>query len=295
MKILPTAADFRQWTACVPVAGDLLFFDAASLRGLRLPYPVYTVDEARAQSLDLWTLNMRSWYGYALNRSVACMWLPAGELEKLEPALRERLARAQVALEVPTLIPASLLSSRLRMKIPRYGKRHWLSSAVWERLSSAERAAALEAWGRAHKVFIHDGPSFGELGREAQSRLRSAGLAGLLNRYAAFSGPNCLACIAGAIAGPDRAAAVAMHWMHGAPFLRHLRASGYVPVRGEAARVGDVLVFSRRGEVVHAGYCLDDSCYFEKPGQDFYEPYRVEALASWRKHWPGCTLRIWRS
>lgn len=41
------------------------------------------------------------------------------------------------------------------------------------------------------------------------------------------------------------------------------------------------------------GIC-SDGLYFEKPGQDFYEPYRIEYFKRWQIEWPNTRLKIYR-
>jgi hypothetical protein len=126
-----------------------------------------------------------------------------------------------------------------------------------------------------------------------QGVLQRSGFKKLLNRYALTSGPNCLACAAAMATGGKYALEIANQWMHGPPFLSHLKTIGLKKTSNTNPRVGDVLVFSRSTEIVHAGYYLGEGIYFEKPGQDFYEPYRIEKFNSWKRHWPDSTLSIW--
>jgi len=56
----------------------------------------------------------------------------------------------------------------------------------------------------------------------------------------------------------------------------------------------DVLVFMRGSKAMHVAFFLGENLYFEKPGQDFYEPYRIERFDRWKLEWPKTTLSIWR-
>jgi hypothetical protein len=296
MQIRPSLTDFKKWKSFVPAEGDLLFLDKKSAKLFPdLNFPRYSIEQVRAQSQTLWTLQMRSWYGYVLNQASLCIWIPRGSLEQLTRDTIQKLANVQACLKVPTLISPSLLSASLRSKIKPYAGRHWLSSATWLSLSQSERSEAIQAWGQQNRVFLHKGPSFGDLPRSVQGLLFKTGFKKLLNRYALTSGPNCLACAAAMATGGKHALGIANQWMHGPPFLSHLKSIGYKKTSKTNPQVGDVLVFSRSTEIVHAGYYLGEGFYFEKPGQDFYEPYRMETFHSWKKHWPGTTLSIWRS
>lgn len=295
MQIRPSLSDFKKWKSCVPTEGDPLFIDAKSAKDYQtLPFPHYSIEDMRAQSQTLWTLNMRSWYGYALNQASLCIWMPPGALEQLNQGTVQKLAQIQARLKVPTLISPSFLPASLRSKIKQYGRRHWLSSGAWLSLTHSERSEAIRAWGRQNKAFVHNGASFDDLPQPVQNLLQRSGFKKLLNRYASISGPNCLACAAAMATGGKHALGIANQWMHGPPFLNHLKTIGFKKTPNAHPQLGDVLVFSRSNEIVHAGYCLGEGIYFEKPGQDFYEPYRVEKIDSWKKHWPDSTLSIWR-
>jgi hypothetical protein len=116
----------------------------------------------------------------------------------------------------------------------------------------------------------------------------------LLNRFAAFSGPNCFAAVAGAIIDDSRLE-ICSQWIHWASLERLLLQRDFQPVQSGEPRIGDVLAFAKERVPVHAAYFLGDGIYFEKPGQDFYEPYRVEFFDKWPEAWSGATLSIWRT
>lgn len=294
MKIKPTDADFRSWTYEVPDDGDLLFFNLKNTDQLKeLPGPVLTVSEAKAHSLTHWNLSQRSWYSYALNRASHCAWLPRGGIEQLDRPLQTKIAKSQIRLEVPTLVASSHLSGDLKKILPAFGKYHWLTSATWKKLSVNKRIAALKEWYTQNEVSEYESLSFKELPEQARRQLKRVGFDSLLNRYASCSGPNCFAAVTGAIA-TNQSIALAKQWLHWEPLAKFLIESNFVKTKAKEAKQGDVLIFSRGKQVVHAAYYLGDGIYFEKPGQDFYEPYRVERLVNWQREWPDTTLTIWR-
>jgi hypothetical protein len=55
-----------------------------------------------------------------------------------------------------------------------------------------------------------------------------------------------------------------------------------------------VLLFVGDDEVVHGAYYLGDGLCFEKSGQDFYEPYRIQKIHRLSAEWPNADLKIWR-
>ncbi len=237
---------------------------------------------------------MRSWYGYALNRAHSCVWMPVGTLEGLDRQLAQRLAKVQLQLNVPSLISTKLIPASLRSRIPKYGTHHWIRAASWNSLSVADRVKVLHAWADQNEIFDHEGPTLEELPVASRHLLRFSGFHRLLNRYSSASGPNCFAAAAAFASASLCGIELAKQWMHGPPFLSHLRTIGYERVPGRNPRTGDVLVFFKGRQAVHAGFYLGDGFYFEKPGQDFYEPYRVERFDAWTENWSHTSLALWR-
>lgn len=294
MEIVPSQSDFRNWSACVPTQGDLVFLDKAALKKIsHLPFPVLSTEDVRAQAVTLWSLNTRSWYGYALNRTVGCIWLPRGAIERLGAKDQENLAAAQIRLEVPTLILPSRVPAQLKAKLPKFGKYHWLTSQAWKHLGSAQRRSAVAAWFVQNEIVTYRTIAFKRLPLSVQHRLAAIGFDELLNRYALESGSNCLATAAGALATSDNLSVVSQ-WLHGPPFLRFLKKCGYKKIRSLVPNEGDAMVFTEDEQVAHAAYYLGEGLYFEKLGQDFYEPYRVESFRNWKSHWSEAKLTLWR-
>ena len=83
-------------------------------------------------------------------------------------------------------------------------------------------------------------------------------------------------------------------WMQWKPLAQILKKSGYEENENASPQKTDLLVFSKKGEVVHASYYLGEGLYLEKPGQDFYEPYRIGVYKKWKSDWKGTSLSIWR-
>lgn len=294
IKIVPRLKDFKNWTSCVPVSGDLVFLNNTTLKNLKiLPYPVYTTQEVRDQSLTLWTLNNRSWYGYALNRASHCVWLPTGCLESLPLGTQSLLAKAQVELNVPTLVDSKHFSKSLGRVFKKFGKHYWLSSSSWNCCSKQNKVAALRAWFNQNEIVLHDSIDPKTLAHDAYKELLRIGYDSLVNSYRPFSGPNCLATAAGAVAAKDNVK-ISNQWLHGAPFLNFLRKSEYRKFQATSYLKGDVLVFTSKKSVAHAAYLLSENLVFEKPGQDFYEPYRIGKVSELMENWKDSGLGVWR-
>ena len=293
MKIIPSDADFRKWIAIPPTEGDLLFFQERDLAiALRLGFPLYTNDEIRSQSLSLWTLNQRSWYLYALNRATHCIWLPVGVLESLQRELAIKLSAIQGRLEVPTMLPTSKLSLFARKSCLDVGRYQWVSSKTWSHSIHGQKIELLQVWFKHNKIENYASIELRRLPASARNELKRVKLDSALNTYLNSSGPNCFGAVASAISGGGRAAA--RQWLHWQPLERFLRDQHYKVVKTSTPIATDVLIFKCKAEAIHAAYLIGDGYYFEMPGQDFYELYRVEKFENWRQAWPGSTLSIFR-
>ena len=292
MRILPAERDFDRWRKCIPTQGDLVFFGSKG-EATDLSVPVFTPDEVREQSLGLWKLNDRSWYGYSLNQAKFAVWFPPGAIESLDQNMRAAIAKLQVKRKVPTLIAASKLSPALSRKIPAFAKFHWLTSSVWTSLSRSEQIDCMRAWFSQNGIIAYKSIEFTAMSSSVQKELRRLKFQNILNTYCDVSGPNCFGAVAGAISAKNHLK-MAKQWLHWKPLERYLEKTGYKKVNAHDPQSRDVFVFFRGKQAVHAAYYLGDQLYFEKPGQDFYEPYRVEKFDKWKKEWSGTTLSIYR-
>ena len=293
MKIIPSESNFKKWTAIPPTVGDLIFLQERDLLlARRLGFPVYTTEEVRSQSLTLWTLNQRSWYLYALNRASYCVWLPVGVLESLDPELLKKISAIQRRLEVPTLLPSSKLSSVARARCSHLGRYQWVTSKAWRDSTLNQKRELLQIWFKHNKIENYASRDLDQLPQLARSELRRIRLDSVLNTYLDSSGPNCFAAVASAISSGGKEAA--QQWLHWKPLARFLRDQHYRVVKADSPIATDVLIFRRKAAFVHAAYFIGGGYYFEMPGQDFYEPYRVEKFESWRRAWPDSQLSIYR-
>jgi hypothetical protein len=114
----------------------------------------------------------------------------------------------------------------------------------------------------------------------------------MVNTFSGTSGPNCFAAAAASTPAKGR-----MHyrqWLHWIPFSRFLSESDYCCLINGSPEAGDILVFVRKDQVIHVAYCLGSGLCFEKSGQDFFEPYRIQKLLNLLEEWPTTELKIWR-
>jgi hypothetical protein len=278
MKIKPKKSDYKKWLSHIPCDGDLLFCpkpgDLKHFKSLGARI------HASSRKHPLWSLSRRSWYAYAMNRSSHFLWLPRGKIETFDKKLRDKIARLQNKLEVPTVIWNKKTKSSL-----------WITAEAWGKSARGKKLALLHAWVKQNEIHFYDSASYARLPAPARRTLQKKKLRKILHTYAAISGPNCLATAAMAATGKTK---IGNLWLHPGPFTKILRKQGYRNAPGQKPRAGDVLVFSRKKQIVHAAYCLDEQFYFEKPGQDFYEPYRITRFKNWKKEWPRAELRILR-
>jgi hypothetical protein len=292
MTIIPKELDLIRWTRSVPTDGDLLFFDAAS-RKIDLPVPVITPDEVRSRAVELWNLNDRSWYGYAISDSDFCAWFPRGLLEKQDEGLRSKLEKIQIRMGVPTIIKRRLLSASLRRHFPASSLNCWMTSQTWRSLDKKEKVDGLRAWFLQNEIAQYESVRIADLSSSAAATLRKIKMRSLANGFSHSSGPNCFAAVAGCIADTDNLE-IAKQWLHWPALERWLKTLQYKMVRNGQPTGGDALIFVRNGIPVHGAYALDEELYFEKPGQDFYEPYRIASFKSWKTEWPKSKLIIYR-
>jgi hypothetical protein len=277
MQIKPERTDFERWISCVPHDGDLIFLsDKTSTVLPTCRSRILARDQVKAMGTSMWTLNFRSWYGYALNRADHCIWFSKNELAELDESTRRELADEQIRLGVPSIADG-----------------RWITSEAWSRLSLDEKIDTMRLWAEQNEIEEYGSIDFDELPVEVKAELVRIDCDRLLNRFASISGPNCFATVAAALATVDRDV-VRNCWMHWPEFEQHLRQHGLEPISSLVPQVGDVLVIESSGNPIHAGYFLGTGLYFEKPGQDFYEPYRVEMFHDWQKSWPETTLSVWR-
>lgn len=55
-----------------------------------------------------------------------------------------------------------------------------------------------------------------------------------------------------------------------------------------------MLVVREQRKLVHAAALVDPNWIFEKPGQDFYEPYRLLPRDKFAAEWPGARVEVYR-
>ncbi|NCN40938.1 C40 family peptidase [bacterium] len=278
MRIVPSDSDLKSWCKCAPTSGDLIFLKSsiASLSNA-IEVPILPASEIKEQGLTgPWTLNNRSWYGYSLSQANLCTWRPSGKIEQLSPDLQSELRAVQTLIGVPVIID-----------------QEWVTSHKWSTLSSSEKIKTLRKWIITNEVHFYEGYSFDDLPLQAQFELTKIGFEDQLNRFAPFSGPNCFATVASALNGnTDRE--TALKWMHWPELEQHLTKNLFERSDSNTPQSGDVLIFSKENNPVHAAIYLGENFYFEKPGQDFYEPYRVAKLSDWQDEWEDHSLCIWK-
>jgi hypothetical protein len=289
LKLHPGPETLKLWHQLVPTKGDLLFFPKKFNRVLveALSAAVFTADEIRAQSQELWTLPIRSFYTYTLNRSAFCAFFPAGRLELLSDFQRGELAATQISGRNPALLRAKLTRNLLQAK-----GHTWITSASFHALSTSEKTKTLAAWATENKLTrIYDFVKLSSLPEPVQEQLDETGLSALANTFHHRSGPNCLGAVAFAASSGTESGLLNL-WLHSSPFQRILSRRGFRPAPKAKVEAGDILVCEKKGEIIHAAYALGRGFLFEKPGQDCYEPYRIAALEEWKKEWGKYS--IWR-
>jgi hypothetical protein len=296
MKIRADENDFRRWIGCVPRENDLVFLNARA-KEISLPVPLLTVDEVKGRNFELWSLNNRSWYGYALKRATFCASMPKGAIESLDEKTLKHLATMQIQMDVRTVLPTAKLSKSVRSKVPNFSTHGWVTSHAWSLMAQLERLECFGVWYSHNDIRYYETIEFDDLPSSARAELKRTGFNARLNRFASESGANCFATAAACITarpGTAQPTKIADEWLHWSALEKTLMQSGYRPMKTRGASARDVAVFSEKGKVVHAAYALSSEIYFEKPGQDFYEPYRIAKFSNASREWPKTALTIYR-
>jgi len=291
IKIKPQKKDFAAWTECVSEDCDLLFIAEKDL-GL-LPKGVKALPAGKAKKNGkLWTLNNRSWYGYSINRRSHCASIKAGFLEKLPVIELAALGKMQIEAKVPSLIRSSLLPTRIAKAAPLVGGHAWITAGVWRRLKKAEKIATMKAWFAQNELIHQPSIPIAKLPASVRTLIQKNKLDKILHSFRSTSGGNCFATAAAFATGNHK---LLDQWMLWTPLKKHLSKSGYRMISfRERPKAEDILIFQTKGNPVHAAIYLGEGVWFEKPGQDFYEPYRLVELRKWKKEWPGAKLTVFR-
>ncbi|WP_157684720.1 hypothetical protein [Bdellovibrio bacteriovorus] len=295
MKIHASKSDLKKWIKCVPTEGDLFFFDDACLKKIKKnSVTILSPAKAKDPAMQIWDLNSRSWYGYSLNNSKACAWMPPGMMATLEKSLLNEIIKCQIRMGVPSFIKTTLLPKSVQKLLPQFGKYSWANAEDWAKLSTPQKATVLHGWFVQNEIVSYKSYNFRSLPIEAKNEIRRLNIKHLLNSFESSSGPNCMGLVAGAISSKEDRVSLIKTWLHEKPFLNTLRQEKFSPIKDLHPQARDVLVFKAQNKVVHAAYCIDAEFYIEKPGQDFYEPYRISKFKKWNTEWPETTLTIWR-
>lgn len=294
VQILPKKSDFIRWSKTFDDSGDLVFASQSQLQLLRdLGGIVLTKEEVKAQSGQIWSLNQRSWYRYALDNSEHCAFLPPSAIENLPEKQVNELASEQIRRGVPVLLEKKHVAQQLASKLYQVKGIFWLTSASWQKLSSNEKTLATEGWFAQADIEIRTGIKPTKIENFTKRENEIAQWFHLVDTFSPSSGPNCFAAVAQAIF-PTLGRMFYKQWLHWGPFSRFLQENGYFAINMGIPQERDILVFARKDLLLHAVFCLDGTFCFEKLGQDFYEPYRIQTLVKLFDEWPGTDLRIWR-
>jgi hypothetical protein len=267
MKLKPTQKNFKAWTKCVPMTGDLVFLKQR-YNGL-FSNKIRISASSKLQKSNIWSLNSRSWYDYALGRADYHAWLPPGEIEKLPANILKEVGMMQAAIKVPTLIKASKLPEKILKKLLRIKTYAWVTARSWKKLSQTERVSVMAAWFSQNNVARSETIPFSRMPTEIRRRMRDNKLEKLLNSFRNESGGNCFAAAAAFVM---KDMTFLKKWVFWIELKSLLKKGGFKTIRqGETPCYGDILVFSLNEKTIHAAIYLGAGIYFEKAGQDFYE------------------------
>lgn len=107
-------------------------------------------------------------------------------------------------------------------------------------------------------------------------------LSAFTNRYSSCHGSNCLSATLFAVTGHTW---IAAEWVHPETFAASIQRAKYLPVDVKPV-LGDIVVWSNpQGTIQHASYCLGQDLYFNKSGQTFFNPWKVEERDKLFRDW----------
>lgn len=116
-------------------------------------------------------------------------------------------------------------------------------------------------------------------------------IASIANGYPEIEGMNCLSTTAYCLTAEE---STLRQWLWQQEFHAILRAHGYVPVKTDDWRSGDVIVFQQDGQTIHAAYCLVDGSMLNKNGQSSFNPIKVIGAETLVAEWPECDVVVYR-
>lgn len=118
-----------------------------------------------------------------------------------------------------------------------------------------------------------------------------AHLSGYANTFSTEPGANCLAAALFAISSsPDMDEWITHEWVHGDTFALGLKNAAFSKT-DDRFTCGDVVVWVDEKEIIqHAAYCIENTLFFNKNGQTFFNPWKIvdwgELVEEWKRFTP---------
>lgn len=113
------------------------------------------------------------------------------------------------------------------------------------------------------------------------------------NSFPTSSGSNCLAATLFAITEQEW---IIHEWVHPQTFREGLTRSNYFPITTDKLIPGDVLTWINEEEVIqHASFYVGNDLFFNKNGQTFFNPWKVECWLDLNHEWGDFDMKVYRN
>lgn len=112
------------------------------------------------------------------------------------------------------------------------------------------------------------------------------------NTFSVIAGANCLAATLFAITGSEW---LVNEWVHPDTFEIGLKNAGYLKVDGDDIQSEDVVIWENaEGVVQHAAYHLGKNLYFNKSGQNVFNPWKIVKDSRLKDEWKDYSIVVYR-
>ena len=198
------------------------------------------------------------------------------KVSKLPKSSFENILKEQIVVQ-----RGSILDQGIFTQLPySIQGQYVLTNTTWEVLSEEEKKQAI-----LYLISDYDDtmsyPCPDHLPKEFQN---------IINTYQVIKPCNCLGVV---LYGMTKKEIYLENWIQRSTFEAHLKE--YEKIDEDQFQAGDVLVFEKDGQLVHASYYLGEKNYFmNKSGQLPLNPITLKTLEDLLEEWEACSVSLYR-